>query len=207
MSDHSHDHHGDDHHGEHHVHVTPLMPMVLTFIALLILTGLTVATAKGLYFGNAANLIIALVIASAKGILVAAFFMHLVWDKAMNTIVVVSTMFATTLFLVLTLVDLGTRDMVTDIEEGEIVAGGAVTINVDEEGGRSVSRGVYNPWFSDAPGESVLAQARADYKAKKHDGDHGYGDDKDHSEDHGDDHAEGEDHSGDEDATEEAEGS
>lgn len=199
MSDHDHTESHDSHDHEHHVHVTPLMPMVLTFIALLFLTGLTVATAKGLYFGNAANLIIALVIASTKGVLVAAFFMHLVWDKAMNTIVVVSTMFATTLFLTLTLVDLGTRDMVTDIESGEIVDGGAVTITVGDDG-RSVTRGAYNPWFSDAPGKSVLAQAREDYKAKKHKSDDHHGDD--HSDDYGDDHSddnsdkhEGEDHS------------
>jgi hypothetical protein len=91
----------------------------------------------------------------------------------MNTIVVVSTLFATTLFLVLTLVDLGTRDMVTDIEDGEIVAGGSVSITVGDGGERTVSRGAYNPWYSDTPGMSVLDQARADYKAAKHGDDHG----------------------------------
>lgn len=205
MSEHNHDTH-EAHDHEHHVHVTPLMPMVLTFVALLILTALTVWTAKTLYFGNAVNLVIALIIASTKGILVAAFFMHLVWDKAMNTIVVVSTMFATTLFLTLTLVDLGTRDMVTDTESGEIVAGGSVSITVDDNGSRTVSRGAYNPWFSDAPGLSVLEQARAEYKLKHKDGHtsdgHGAGDD--HSDDHsGDDHGEDQgDHGSDEHASE-----
>ncbi len=161
---------GDEH--GHHVHVTPLWPMVLTFVGLLILTGLTLLTAKGMYFGNVVNLVIALIIAGLKAVLVAAFFMHLLYDKAMNTIVVVATMFATVLFITITMVDMTTRDMVEKIEEGEIVPGGGANVSVDADGNRTVGRiGSYNPWYSEAASKSVLDIARENYKAKKaHDG-------------------------------------
>ena len=159
-----HDHPTDEH--GHHVHVTPFWPMLITFVVLLVLTLLTVVTAKGLYFGNAVNLTIALIIAGAKAVLVAAFFMHLLYDKAINTVIVVATMFAVVLFISLTLVDLGTRHLADPIEDGEIVPGGGVQINVSEETGDREIRPQYNPWHSDTPSKSVLQQAREAYEAK-----------------------------------------
>lgn len=155
-------------HDGHHVHVTPLWPMVGTFVALIVLTVLTVVTAKGLYFGNAINLTIALIIAGTKAVLVAAFFMHLLYDKAMNTVIVVSTMFAVVLFISLTLLDLGTRDMADAIEEGEIVPGGGVAISIDQDTGEKLFKGDYQPWHADNASKSVLTQARENYAAKKH---------------------------------------
>lgn len=157
------DEHGA-HHDGHHVHVTPLLPMILVFGGLLILTALTLWTAKAEYFyvSNSVNLIIALVIAGTKGLLVAAFFMHLIYDKAMNTVIVVATMFAAVLFLTLTLVDINTQDFVDKTEKGEIAIGGSVQITTDDQGNRKVTHGVYSPFWSDNPGLSIVEQAKQD---------------------------------------------
>lgn len=156
------DEHGA-HHDGHHVHVTPFMPMLIVFGALLCLTALTLWTAKAEYFyvSNSVNLTIALIIAGLKGVLVAAFFMHLLYDKAMNTVIVVATLFAAVLFLTLTLVDIGTQDLVDKTEKGEIAVGGSVQITTDPDTGRtSVSRGSYSPFWSATPGLSIVEQAR-----------------------------------------------
>lgn len=153
------------HHDGHHVHVTPFMPMLLVFVGLLILTALTLWTARAEYFyvSNSVNLIVALIIASTKGLLVAAFFMHLIYDKALNTVIVVSTMFAAVLFITITLIDLGTQDMVDATEMGEITHGGSVQITTDPVTGRtSVNRGPYSPFWSDNPGRSIVDLARED---------------------------------------------
>jgi len=163
MSNHNqHDHEHADHHDGHHVHVTPLVPMILVFGGLLILTALTLWTAKAEYFyvSNSVNLIVALIIAGTKGLLVAAFFMHLIYDKAMNTVIVVATLFATVLFLTLTLVDINTQDFVDKTEKGEISIGGSVEVTTDDRGRRVVSHGVYSPFWSDNPGLSIVEQAR-----------------------------------------------
>jgi cytochrome c oxidase subunit 4 len=160
-------HPGHDHH-EHHVHVTPFWPMAATFIALIFLTVLTVLTAQYLYLGNAVNLVIALAIAGLKALLVAAFFMHLLYDKPLNTIVVVATMFATVLFISITVIDMGTRDLADKTEAGEIVPGGGAQVSVDEETGkRTVSRiGSYQPWYTDTPSKSIVDIARENAEAK-----------------------------------------
>jgi cytochrome c oxidase subunit 4 len=156
------DHHGA-HHDGHHVHVTPFWPMLMVFVGLLLLTALTLWTAKAEYFyvSNSVNLTVALCIAGLKGLLVAAFFMHLLYDKAMNTVISVATMFAVVLFLTLTLVDLSTQDIVDKTEEGEIAIGGSVQINM-VDGAREVSRGAYSPFWTDNPGLSIVEQARQD---------------------------------------------
>ncbi|MFB3430176.1 MAG: cytochrome C oxidase subunit IV family protein [Phycisphaerales bacterium] len=184
-----HDEHAHDDHG-HHVHVTPFMPMLLVFIGLLCLTALTLWTAKAEYFyvSNSVNLTVALIIASFKGLLVAAFFMHLIYDKAINTVVVVASMFAVVLFITITMIDIGTQDMVDKTEKGEIAVGGSVQIQVDESGNRQVTRGVYSPFWSDNPGLSIVEQAKNDPEnVKKYNKSHAH---DDHS---GDDHS-GDDH-------------
>ena len=181
---HDNDHH-NGHDDGHHVHVTPFMPMLLVFIGLLILTALTLWTAKAEYFyvSNSVNLTIALIIAGLKGLLVAAFFMHLIYDKAINTVVVVASMFAVVLFITITLIDIGTQDMVDKTEKGEIAIGGSVQIQVDADGNRQVTRGVYSPYWSDNPGMSIVQQAKNDpenvkkYKKKKKKSGDGYSDD------------------------------
>ena len=162
----AHDHdHGHDDHG-HHVHVTPFWPMTIVFAVLIVLTVVTVFTAKYVDLGGSWNLVLALVIACTKGALVAGFFMHLVYDKAMNTVVVIASLFAVLLFFVLTMLDLGTRGAHDIIEEGEIVVGGgapaaAPPATETNPNPKRPKIGNYGPWWSDQPGMSVVEQARA----------------------------------------------
>ena len=80
---------------------------------LLGLMALTVITvfAAGFNFGSM-NVVIALVIASMKASLVALFFMHLRWDKPVNAVIFVSSLFFLGLLLMMTLIDRGSRDTV-----------------------------------------------------------------------------------------------
>ncbi len=91
--------------GHHHVSSSAMFMNVL--IALLILTVITVAASR-VDFG-AANLLIAMVIASIKASLVMAFFMHLKWDTAINKIVFLSSFLFLSLLFIFTLSDQATR--------------------------------------------------------------------------------------------------
>jgi cytochrome c oxidase subunit IV len=91
---------------EHHLpigHVVPLKTLFAVFVALALLTVLTVA-ASGVNFGEF-NLVIALAIAVIKASLVLLFFMHLLWDKPFNAIVFVGCLIFVGLFISLTLLD------------------------------------------------------------------------------------------------------
>jgi cytochrome c oxidase subunit 4 len=92
-----------------HVHGGPkLYAAVLG--ALLALTGITVA-ASYVHFGAASiNVVVALTIASIKGSLVALYFMHLRYDKPINSVIFAGGLFFLALLLMLTLIDTGTRD-------------------------------------------------------------------------------------------------
>ncbi len=133
---HSNDHHagaGEGHQQDHHLHVTPFAPMLIVFIVLLALTALTVYTANlhhidvgntRIEISGTAHILIALTIAVVKSALVLGFFMHLLYDKAVNTIVLASSLFAISLFLGLTLMDLAVRDSIEPYEAGELTPGG-----------------------------------------------------------------------------------
>src|SRR5262249_41407999 len=95
----------EDHSSGHHVASAALFLRVL--IALLFLTFITVGASR-IPFGPA-NLIIAMAIAAVKASLVIAFFMHLLWDTAMNKIVFLSSFLFLSLLLTFTLADLVTR--------------------------------------------------------------------------------------------------
>jgi len=75
--------------------------------ALLTLTVITVAAAS-FNFGSA-NVVIALAIASVKALLVALFFMHLVWDKPVNAIIAVAGFLFLGIFLMFDFIDVGSR--------------------------------------------------------------------------------------------------
>lgn len=80
--------------------------------ALLVLTGLTV-TASYINFGApSVNVVVALTIASIKASLVALYFMHLRYDKPINSVIFVAALFFLGLLLMLTLVDMETRESV-----------------------------------------------------------------------------------------------
>lgn len=129
----------DELHEGEHVHVSPFWPMTLVFAALLILTIITVLTAHYLYLGNKWNLIIALVIACTKATLVFAYFMHLRYDKLMNTVVVASCLFAVILFLGITLLDTGNRNIPNVPDSQFIVPGGVSHYTKNDQGGRDRS--------------------------------------------------------------------
>lgn len=77
--------HGADHgHDEEHfAHALPVSKLVGVWVALMILTVLTVwASRQGL--GSQASFTVAMIIATVKALMVGAVFMHLWWDKRLN---------------------------------------------------------------------------------------------------------------------------
>jgi cytochrome c oxidase subunit 4 len=91
--------------GHHHVSSAAMFTKVL--VTLLILTVITVGASR-VDFGSA-NMLIAMAIASVKASLVIAFFMHVLWDTAINKIVFLSSFLFLSLLFVFTLADLATR--------------------------------------------------------------------------------------------------
>ena len=114
MSAHNHAHdassaHGHDAHGYGPHHVTSSKVFFNVLVTLLFLTIITVAASR-VDFG-AANLLIAMLIASVKASLVIAIFMHVKWDTAINKIVFLSSFLFLSLLFIFTLADHATRRM------------------------------------------------------------------------------------------------
>jgi cytochrome c oxidase subunit IV len=80
-----------------------------TIIALFILTAITVYVAGFDFGSNFVNLMIAMAIATVKASLVVLFFMHLRWEKGINAIVFLSSIFFVGVFMVFTFLDINTR--------------------------------------------------------------------------------------------------
>jgi cytochrome c oxidase subunit 4 len=78
-------------HGDTEHHVIPLQDYVKVFVALIILTVITVAAAQ-FDFGTF-NDIVAFGIATIKAVLVLAIFMHLKYDNMMNRVIIGSSVF------------------------------------------------------------------------------------------------------------------
>ena len=99
------DHHDDLPRFNHPVSTTMLLGVFVSLIALTILTVLTSAywDASGLPEDFAFP--VAMIIATAKGFLVCAFFMHMWWDKKFNVLAFLSSMLFVALFIGLTLMD------------------------------------------------------------------------------------------------------
>ena len=89
--------------GNHHPHLVPLQLLIAVILALFALTFITVA-ASWVDLGSM-NVPVALLIASIKGTLVAAFFMHLRWDKPFNSIILALSIGFLILFLGITGID------------------------------------------------------------------------------------------------------
>jgi cytochrome c oxidase subunit 4 len=94
---------------ETHTHAHHGGPRIYTanLFALLFLTIITVAAAS-FNFG-AANVVIALAIASVKAILVGLFFMHLIWDKPVNAIILVAAFLFLGVFVMFDFLDVDSR--------------------------------------------------------------------------------------------------
>jgi cytochrome c oxidase subunit 4 len=91
-------------------HVTTVRAYGLVLATLLTLTVITVLAA-GVRFGDgAANVVIALGIASIKASLVALYFMHLRHDKPLYAIILLTGVAFLALFLAICFIDVETRD-------------------------------------------------------------------------------------------------
>jgi cytochrome c oxidase subunit 4 len=99
-------------HSAAHGHDDANAPKVYAAVlgALLILTFITVAASKVQFGSGLINVVIALTIATIKASLVALFFMHLIHDKAMNSIILVISFTALGIFLFFSYADQVTRD-------------------------------------------------------------------------------------------------
>jgi len=93
-------------HGKHHV--VPLKVFWTVFAALIAFTILTVYTAKFVDLG-ALNAVIAFAIASAKALLVMAFFMHLKYDESIYKWIIGTAFFFVLLLFLFCVLDLATR--------------------------------------------------------------------------------------------------
>ncbi len=105
MSDHNHDHGHDD--GGVHAHVSSPKLYWVIFFALIFFTVLTVGVAS-IHLG-AANLAVAVVVASMKAALVCTFFMHLSHDNRFHAIIVVATVMFIGVFFAYTMNDTDRR--------------------------------------------------------------------------------------------------
>ncbi|MEO1535609.1 MAG: cytochrome C oxidase subunit IV family protein [Planctomycetota bacterium] len=132
---HSHDH------GHGHV-IVPWQILLGVLLALLFLTGLTVGQAQfeiyaayewGWEIPLWVNIVLAMFIATIKGTLVVLYFMQLRYDKGVNTVLFLFTVFAVWLFLMFTMIDLDGRNTITQWRGGEIVEGGS-GVGIDREG-------------------------------------------------------------------------
>lgn len=101
----AHGHTGDAHgHGDgEFAHPAPVWMLLSVFFALLVLTFLTVFQAR--FDLGDLEIVLTLCIATVKAGLVIAFFMHLLWDKPLNAIVILSSLIFVSLFLGFCLMD------------------------------------------------------------------------------------------------------
>jgi cytochrome c oxidase subunit IV len=105
-----HDHGHDEDDGAVHVHIGSNQSYIGIFLALIFLTFMTVKVSY--YDFGSANIVIAMLIATMKASLVAAFFMHLRYDKLFNTLAFLGSFLFLAVFILLTYDDLGNRGKV-----------------------------------------------------------------------------------------------
>ena len=94
---------------DHHPHVLPLSVYFGVGGALFVLTGVTVAVSY-VDLGATLNLIVALLVATVKGSLVALFFMHLLYDNKLYAFGFCVSLIMLTVFIVITMFDTLRRD-------------------------------------------------------------------------------------------------
>ncbi len=82
---------------------------ILTLATLLFLTVVTVGASYIQFGSGAANIVIALTIATIKATFVALFFMHLLHDKPVNAVIAVAGFLFLGIFLLFIMLDLGAR--------------------------------------------------------------------------------------------------
>jgi cytochrome c oxidase subunit IV len=97
-------------HTEHHSHGPAIY--VWTLLALLVLTVITVLASYVNFGSPAANVVIALFIATVKASLVCLIFMHLKDDRPINGIIFVSTLLFLGVFIGFCLIDFESRTVI-----------------------------------------------------------------------------------------------
>jgi cytochrome c oxidase subunit 4 len=121
--------HADHDDGGVHVHIATGRFYWGIFGALVLLT---IATVRVSYYDfGSLNIIIALLIATMKASLVAAFFMHLRHDKLFNTLAFLAAFLFLAIFILLTYDDLGKRGQIDpdygghiELRSGQVAPGG-----------------------------------------------------------------------------------
>jgi caa(3)-type oxidase subunit IV len=101
-----------------HHHILPVRTYMLVGGALLLATVLTVFQAQ-LHLG-ATSLVIAMIVAAAKGSLVALVFMHLKWDSKLYAVVFVGAIAFFALFVSLTMFDTQRRGDIYDVRNDKV---------------------------------------------------------------------------------------
>ncbi len=129
--------HADD--GRVHAHISSTKFYVGIFGALVFLT---IATVKVSYYDfGSLNIVVAMLIATMKASLVAAFFMHLRHDKLFNTLSFLGAFLFLAIFILLTYDDISRRGELDPAyggtvlpKTGEVAPGGAPTTSatIDE---------------------------------------------------------------------------
>ena len=106
------------------------LPYLLTLIALLILTGVTVGASYVDFGSSTVNVIVAMLIATLKASLVALIFMHLRHDKPLNSIIFVSSLIFLGILLGFCMIDVQSRERVypTGLRQVDPPAGAAKTV-------------------------------------------------------------------------------
>ena len=112
----SHAHHASP---DHVPHITPLSTYMKTFATLLVLTVITVGVSY-VDLGTTVNLAIAVIIATIKASVVAAFFMHLAADTRFNSIVFASSVVFLGIFVGFTMLDTSARGMYEPIKKNRV---------------------------------------------------------------------------------------
>jgi cytochrome c oxidase subunit 4 len=93
-------------HDEHGLaHVMPVPMLVGVWAALMVLTGITVASAQ--FDLGALDLPVAMRIATVKALLVALFFMHLKYDRPFNGLIFMASLVFAGLFVTISMMDVG----------------------------------------------------------------------------------------------------
>ena len=134
-------------HGHDEPHVTPMKYYWGVLGALLCLTVVTVGVSE-LGLPMPFSIIIAMLVACVKATLVVTVFMHLIWDKKLNTVVFIVSVAWMLIFFSLTMADMLSRGMVVEehghfykfdetMDKGELPAGWRVADpnHVDAHGG------------------------------------------------------------------------
>jgi caa(3)-type oxidase subunit IV len=99
----NHDNHASGGHDDHEHHVVGWKLLTVVFVALMILTILTVA-AINVDLGPL-NIVVALGIALVKALLVVFIFMHIWWDRAFHGLLIAGSLGFVTLFIAFTMID------------------------------------------------------------------------------------------------------